>query len=104
MGLSVGLFLFQLEGLPCLRTGGSGQWLQCLAGMSVLRDGSLVPFRDSSLPLLRSQVSFTTFRVCLPRPPALRQVLEAMLVEGALESASILVLAFQSSLPSEEVV
>ena len=106
MGLPRGLFLFQLEGLPCLRTGGSGQWMQSLAGMSVLRDGYLVPFRDSSLPLFRSSVSFTTFRVCLPRAPALRQVLEAMLAEGTLESplVLVLVLAFQSSLPSGEVV
>ena len=36
----------------------------------------------------------TTFRVCLPRAPALRQVLVAMLAEGALESPSVLVLAF----------
>ena len=40
----------------------------------------------------------TTFRVCLPRAPALRQVLVAMLAEGALESPSVLVLAFHSSL------
>ena len=40
----------------------------------------------------------TTFRVVLPRAPGLRQVLEAMLAEGALESPSVLVLAFQSSL------
>ena len=72
--------------------------------MSVLRDSYLVPFRDSSLPLLRSPVSFTMFRVCLPRAPALRQVLEAMLAEGPLESPLVLVLAFQSSLPSGEVV
>ena len=103
MGLPIGLFLFQLEGLPCLRTSGSGQRMQCLAGRSVLRDGYFVPFRDSSLPLLRSPVSFTTFRVCMPRAPALRQVLEAMLAEGALESPSVLVLAFRSSLPSGEV-
>ena len=104
MGLPVGLFLFQLEELPCLRTGSSGQRMQSLAGMSVLWDGYLVPLRDSSLPFLRSLISFTTFRVCLPRAPALRQVLEAMLAEGALESPSVLVLAFQSSLPSGEVV
>ena len=104
MGLPVGLFLFQLEGLPCFRTGGSGHWMQSLAGMSVLRDGYLVPFRDSSLPLLHSPVSFTTFRVCLPWAPALQQVLEAMLAEGALESPSVLVLAFLSSLPSGEVI
>ena len=40
----------------------------------------------------------TMFRVCLPRAPALRQVLEAMLAEGSLESPSVLVLAFLSSL------
>ena len=40
----------------------------------------------------------TTFRVCLPRAPALRQVLVAMLAEGVLESPSVLVLAFHSSL------
>ena len=40
----------------------------------------------------------TTFPVCLPRAPALRQVLVAVLAEGALESLSVLVLAFHSSL------
>ena len=103
MGLPVGLFLFQLEGLPCLCAACSGHWRQSLADMSVLWIGYLVPSRDSSLPLLRSPVSFTTFRVCLPRAPALRQVLEAVLVEGALALSSVLVLAFQSSLPSGEV-
>ena len=44
MGLPVGLFLFQLEGFPCLRTGGSGHWMQSLASVSVLRGGYLVPF------------------------------------------------------------
>ena len=39
-----------------------------------------------------------TFPVCLPRAPALRQVLVAVLAEGALESPSVLVLAFHSSL------
>ena len=40
----------------------------------------------------------TSFRMCLPRAPALRQVLVAVLAEGALESPSFLVLAFHSSL------
>ena len=53
--------------------------------------------RFFSFPLTLPGV-VTTFRVCLPRAPALRQVLEAMLAEGALESPSVLVLAFQSSL------
>ena len=71
--------------------------MHSLAGSSVLRDGLLVPVHDSSLPLSRSPV-ITPLQVCLPRAPALRQVLEAMLAEGALESPSILVLAFHSSL------
>ena len=74
IGLPVGLFLFQLEGLPCLRTGGSGQWMQSYRHVRSSGQGPC-SFRDSSLPLLRSPVSFTTFRVCLPRTPALRQVL-----------------------------
>ena len=36
---------------------------------------------------LRGRVSFTTLRVCLPRAPALRQVLEAMLAEGCIRIA-----------------
>ena len=56
-----------------------------------------MPVRDFSSPLTLPGV-VTTFRVCLPRAPALRQVLEALLAEGALESPSVLVLAFHSSL------
>ena len=70
--------------------------MQCLAGSSVLRDGFLVPVHDFSSPLTLPSVVMT-FRVCLPRAPALRRVLEAMLAEDALESPSILVLAFHSS-------
>ena len=57
-----------------------------------------MPVQDSfSSPLTLPGVVMT-FRACLPRVPALRQVLEAMLAEGALESPSVLVLAFHSSL------
>ena len=57
-----------------------------------------------SFPLTLPGV-ITTFRVCLPQAPALRQVLDAMLAEGALESPSVLVLAFQVvSLPCGRVV
>ena len=93
--LPIGLFPLSALGLPCLRSGGGGQGRQCLAGPSVLRDGCLVPVQDSSLPL---PGVVTTFPVCLPRAPALRQVLVAVLAEGALESPSVLVLAFHSSL------
>ena len=51
----------------------------------------------SSFPLTLPGVVMT-FPVCLPRAPALRQVLVAMLAEGTLESPSVLVLAFHSSL------
>ena len=58
------------------------------------------PIRSSgrfSSPLTLPGV-VATFRVCLPRAPALRQVLVAVLAGGALESPSVLVLAFHSSL------
>ena len=51
----------------------------------------------SSSPLTLPGVVMT-FPVCLSRAPALRQVLVAMLAEGTLESPSVLVLAFHSSL------
>ena len=51
----------------------------------------------SSSPLTLPGVVMT-FPVCLPRAPALRQVLVAMLAEGTLESPSVLVLAFHLSL------
>ena len=52
-----GCFLFQLLGLPCLRSGGGRQGRQSLAGPSVLRDNCLVPVQVSPLPLLRYRVS-----------------------------------------------
>ena len=54
-------------------------------------------FKSLLFPLTLPGVVLT-FPVCLPRAPALRQVLVAMLAEGALESPSVLVLAFHSSL------
>ena len=51
----------------------------------------------SSSPLTLPGVVLT-FPVCLSRAPAFRQVRVAMLAEGSLESPSVLVLAFHSSL------
>ena len=51
----------------------------------------------SSSPLTLPGVVMT-FPVCLSRAPAFRQVRVAMLAEGSLESPSVLVLAFHSSL------
>ena len=53
-----GCFLFQLLGLPCLRSGGGGHGRQSLAGPSVLRDDCLVPVQVSPLPLLHYPVRF----------------------------------------------
>ena len=65
-----------------------------------IRSSGRLPGACSSLfssPLTLPGVVMT-FPVCLPRAPALRQVLVAILAEGALESPSVLVLAFHSSL------
>ena len=86
--LPIGLFSLSVLGLPCLRSGGGGHGRQCLAGPSVLRGGCLVPVQVSSLTLTGV---VTTFPVCLPQAPALRQVLVAVRAEGALESPSVLV-------------
>ena len=60
-----GCFLFQLLGLPCLRSGGGRQGRQSLVGPSVLRDDCLVLVQVSPLRV-------------------------AMLAEGTLESPSVL--------------
>ena len=93
---------FRLRGCPAsaLAVAGNG----CRVLQECLFFGTVILFPSETLSLLRSPVSFTMFRACLPLAPALRQVLEAMLAEGALESPSVLVLAFQSSLPRGEVV
>ena len=92
-----GCFLFQLLGLSCLRSGGGRHGRQSLAGPSVLRADCLVPVQVSSSPLTLPGVVLT-FPMCLSRAPAFRQVRVAMLAGGSLESPSVLVLAFHSSL------
>ena len=93
MGLPIGLFLFQLWGCPAsaLAVAGNSRLIRSSGRLT----GACS--RLFSSPLALPGV-VTTFRVCLPRAPALRQVLEAMLAEGALESPSVLVLTFHSSL------
>ena len=69
-----------------------------LAGPYVLRD--VIPgacLLLSSSPLALHGV-VSTSPVCLSRAPAFRQVRVAMLAEGSVESPSVLVLAFHSSL------
>ena len=101
--LPIGLFFFQLWGCPASALAVAGK-----GGVScgpIRSSGRLTGAcsRLFSSPLTLPGV-VTTFRVCLPRAPALRQVLVAMLAEGALESPSVLVLAFHSSLPCGRVV
>ena len=84
--------------VSCLRSGGGGFGWLSLAGPYVLRDvfpGACLLLSSSPLAL-RGVVS--TSPVCLSRAPAFRQVRVAMLAEGSVESPSVLVLAFHSSL------
>ena len=84
--------------VSCLRSGGGGFGWLSLAGPYVLRDVYLVPvLLLSSSPLALHGV-VSTSPVCLSRAPAFRQVRVAMLAEGSVESPSVLVLAFHSSL------
>ena len=84
--------------LPCLCSSGGGRLIQSLAdSFRSSRRFTCPCSRLFSFPIMLPGV-VTTLQVCLPRAPALRQVLEAMLAEGALESHSILVLAFHLSL------
>ena len=85
-------------GVSCLRSGGGGFGWLSLAGPYVLRDvfpGACLLLSSSPLAL-HGVVS--TSPVCLSRAPAFRQVRVAMLAEGSVESPSVLVLAFHSSL------
>ena len=84
--------------LSCLRFGGGGFGWLSLAGPYVLRDvfpGACLLLSSSPLAL-HGVVS--TSPVFLSRAPAFRQVRVAMLAEGSVESPSVLVLAFHSSL------
>ena len=91
---------FSLRGCPAsaLSVAGNGCRLIAEPCRLVRSSGRLTCSRSRlfSFPLTLPGVVMT-FRVGLPRAPALWQVLEAMLAEGALESPSVLVLAFQWS-------
>ena len=84
--------------VSCLRSGGGGfGWL---SSSRPIRSSGRLPgacLLLSSSPLaLHGVVSPSP--VCLSRAPAFRQVRVAMLAEGSVESPSVLVLAFLSSL------
>ena len=84
--------------VACLRSGGGGFGWLSLADPYVLRDvipGACLLLSSSPLAL-HGVVSPSP--VCLSRAPAFRQVRVAMLAEGSVESPSVLVLAFHSSL------
>ena len=77
---------------PCRFRGRFSGW-RSRWGVPDARSGSSLFSSPLTLPGV-----VMTFPVCLPRASALRQVLVAVLAEGALESPSVLVLAFHSSL------
>ena len=71
--------------------------MQSLAGSSVLRDGCLCLFKSLFFPFYAPRCRYDVPGV-LASGSGLATMLEAMLAEDALESPSILVLAFHSSL------
>ena len=97
MGLPFGLFLFQLWGCPASALAVAGNGGRVFQAHSFFGTVDFFLFETLLFPSYATQCRMT-FRVCLPRAPALRQVLEAMLAEGPLESPSVLVLALHSSL------
>ena len=93
MGLPIGLSLFQLWGCPASTVVLAGIRCRVLQARPFFGTVSLCLFKTLLFP------SYAPWcRYDVPGCPALRQVLEAMHAEGALESRSILVLAFHSSL------
>ena len=99
MGLPFWLFLFQLWGCPASALAAAGNGGRVLQSHPFFGMVDCCLFETLLFPSYATRCH-TTFRVYLPRAPALRQVLEAMFAEGALESPSVLVLAFHSSLSS----
>ena len=84
--------------VACLRSGGGGFWMA--ESSRPIRSSGRLPGACSTLsssPLALHGV-VSTSPVCLSRAPAFRQVRVAMLAEGSVESPSVLVLAFHSSL------
>ena len=84
--------------VSCLRSGGGGFWLA--ESSRPIRSSGRLPGACSTLsssPLALHGV-VSTSPVCLSRAPAFRQVRVAMLAEGSVESPSVLVLTFHSSL------
>ena len=92
-----GCFLFQLLGCPAsaLAVADKGGRVLRAHPFSGRLPGACSSLSSSPLTLPGVVMMFP---VCLHRAPALRQVLVAMLAEGTLESPSVLVLAFHSSL------
>ena len=91
-----GCFLFQFLGCPASALAVAGKGGSVLRAHLFFGTVAWCLFKSLPSPLTLPGVVMT-FPVCLPRAPALRQVLVAMLAEGALESPSVLVLAFHSS-------
>ena len=97
MDLPIGLFLFQLWGCPASALAVPGNGGRVLRARPFFGTVDWCLFETLLFPSYATRCRYDVSGV-LARAPALWQVLEAMLAEGALESPSVLVLAFHSSL------
>ena len=98
-GFPSGCSSFSLRGCPASALAVAGNGCRVLQACPFFGTVTLFPFKTLLYPSYAPQCRYD-----VPGVLALRQVLEAMLAEGALESPSVLVLAYQSSLPSGEVL
>ena len=93
--LPMGCFLFQFLGLPCLRLAVADKGGRVLRAHPFFGTFTWCLFKSLLFPSYATRCRYDVPGVLAP---ALRQVLVAMLAEGTLESPSVLVLVFHSSL------
>ena len=83
--LPIGLFPLSALGLPCLRSGGGGKGGSVLRAHPFFGTVAWCLFQTLLFPSSATRCCYDV-PVCLPRAPALRPVLVAVLAEGALEA------------------
>ena len=93
------MFPLSALGLPCLRSGGGGKGGSVLRAHPFFGTVAWCLFQTLLFPSSATRCRYDV-PVCLPRASALRLVLVTVLAEAALESPSVRVLTFHSSLSS----